>query len=131
MPTLYLIRGVPGAGKSSFAKALLEQGLVDRVYEADDYFYDGFSYRFDPNQLKAAHEVCQMQTRQDVSLGRNVAVSNTSVSEWEVGTYETIAIEFGAKFISVIVENRHGNSSIHNVPSEKVEQMKKRFSIKL
>lgn len=131
MPTLYLIRGVPGAGKSTFAKTLFEQGLVEYVFEADSYFYDGTSYQFRAENLHRAHEVCQSNTRFALERGSNVAVSNTSVSEWEVGIYETIALEFGAKFVSIIVENRHGNSSIHGVPPEKVEQMKKKFSVKL
>jgi hypothetical protein len=29
------------------------------------------------------------------------------------------------------VENRHGNSSVHNVPEETIEKMKKRFEIKI
>ncbi len=131
MPTLYLIRGVPGSGKSTFAKALFEQGLVDFVFEADSYFYDGTSYRFRAENLGRAHEVCQFNARSALDRGRNVAVSNTSVSEWEVGIYETMAIECNAQFVSIILENRHGNSSIHGVPPEKVEQMKKKFSVKL
>lgn len=131
MPTLYLIRGVPGAGKSTFADSLWECGLVDKVIEADDYFYRNGEYKFDASELGEAHQICQMNARFNLLEGKNVAVSNTSVSEWEVGIYETIALEFGAKFVSIIVENRHGNSSIHGVPSEKVEQMKKKFSIKL
>ena len=31
-PTLYLIRGVSGAGKSTFAQRLWEAGVVDRVF---------------------------------------------------------------------------------------------------
>lgn len=131
MPTLYLIRGVPGSGKSTFANSLHDQCLVDFVFEADHYFYDGTSYRFKAENLGRAHELCQFNTRSALERGCNVAVSNTSVSEWEVGIYETIALEFGANFVSIIVENRHGNSSIHGVPSEKVEQMKKKFSVKL
>lgn len=131
MQTLYLIRGIPGAGKTTFAKALREQGLVDYVFEADHYFYDGTSYRFKAENLGRAHEVCQFNTRSALERGRNVAVSNTSVSEWEVGIYETMAIEFGAKFVSIIIENRHGKLSLHDVPDTKVEQMKKKFSVKL
>jgi hypothetical protein len=30
-----------------------------------------------------------------------------------------------------VVENRHGGTNVHNVPEDKIEQMKNRFSIKL
>lgn len=131
MPTLYLIRGVPGAGKSTFANRLLINNVVDFVFEADDYFVERDTYKFKAENLGRAHEVCQFHTKIDLVRGYNVAVSNTSVSEWEVAIYEKIANECNANFVSIILENRHGNSSIHDVPSEKVEQMKKKFSVKL
>lgn len=131
-PTLYLIRGVPGAGKTTFANMLNSRLLVDRVYEADQQFYDYDGiYKFDATKLSDAHEQCQRNTRKALSEGLNVAVSNTSVSEWEVGIYEVIAAEYDANFVSIIVENRHGNSSVHGVPDEKVEQMKRKFNVKL
>jgi hypothetical protein len=34
-------------------------------------------------------------------------------------------------FYSIIVENRHGGVNEHGVPSDKLEQMKNRFNIKL
>lgn len=131
MPTLYLIRGVPGAGKSTFANQLLIAGMVDYVFEADDYFVDRDTYKFKAENLGRAHELCQFNTRTMLNRGHSVAASNTSVSEWEVGIYETMAIECNAKFVSIIMENRHGNYSIHGVPPEKVQQMKKKFSVKL
>jgi adenylylsulfate kinase-like enzyme len=130
-PTLYLIRGIPGAGKSTFANVLLLNGVVEYVFEADDYFVDGDTYKFKAEDLGRAHELCQFNTRRMLNSGHSVAVSNTSVSEWEVGIYETIAIECNAKFVSIVVEGRHSGTSIHNVPDEKVEQMKKKFSVKL
>ena len=130
-PTLYLIRGVPGAGKTSFAVNLWKMSLVERVYEADQYFYQNDKYEFDPNKLADAHEKCQRNTRIALSEGKSVAVSNTSCTEWEVGIYEVIAAEYGANFVSIIVENRHGNPSVHGVPDEKVEQMKRKFSVRL
>ena len=131
-PTLYLIRGVCGSGKSTFAYELWDSGLVDRIFEADQYFTgDDGNYAFDAAKLAEAHKICQEKTKEFLKFGRSVAVSNTSTTEKEVETYAKIAEEFGAKFISIVVENRHGGSNIHNVPPEKIEQIKKRFSIKL
>ena len=36
-----------------------------------------------------------------------------------------LAKEFGYKVFSVVLENRHGNTNEHNVPEDKIEQMKK------
>ena len=132
MPTLYLIRGVPGSGKSSLASQLFGAGVVDDVFEADTYFYDtAGNYNFDASQLGAAHLQCQKDTDRALYRGVDVAVSNTSTTEKEVEIYRKIAADNGAKFISLVVETRHNNKNIHGVPDEKIEQMRKRFSINL
>jgi adenylylsulfate kinase-like enzyme len=130
-PTLYLIRGVPGSGKSTFAQSLLDKFVVQRAYEADDYFMQGGEYRFDFNLLEDAHYQCRRNTWLALYEGMSVAVSNTSCAEWEVETYATIARETEANFVSIIVENRHDGKNIHGCPDAKVEQMKRKFHVKL
>jgi len=46
-------------------------------------------------------------------------------------TYMDLAVKYGYQVVSLIVENRHGNSSVHNVPDETIEKMKSRFEISL
>lgn len=132
MPTLYLIRGVPGSGKSSFAQQMKQTGMVSAVFEADDYFRlsDG-SYIFNANWLGTAHTQCQERTELYLLNGQDVTVSNTSTTEKEVEVYRKIAENAGANFVSIVMENRHGGENVHNVPADKVQQMKNRFSIKL
>lgn len=60
-----------------------------------------------------------------------IAVANTFTQEWEMQPYLDLAKEHGYTVHTIIVENRHGNESIHNVPKATVEKMKKRFEIKL
>lgn len=130
-PTLYLIRGVPGSGKSSLAMQLFNAGLVHQTLEADDWMYEDGLYVFKPENLSYSHQMCQHYTRVSLIEGRSVAVSNTSTTEKEVETYRKIAEECNANFVSLIVENRHGGTNIHNVPEDKIQQMKQRFIIKL
>lgn len=131
MKTLYLIRGIPGSGKSSFAEILLANQVVDDVVEADNYFVNEGKYCFNPCKLKEAHKWCKDYTRTALDRGYSIAVSNTSTTEKEVETYRKIAEECSAKFVSIIIENRHGGENIHGVPEEKLQQMKSRFSTKL
>ena len=132
MPTLYLIRGVSGAGKSSLARELQKSGVVTHVEEADDYMLDDLgNYVFQPNVLRYAHQCCQSNSRSLLENGFNVAVSNTSTTEKEVEVYRKIAEDCGAIFVSLIVENRSGTKNIHNVPEETLEKQRKRFSVKL
>ena len=129
--TLYLIRGCPGAGKSTFAKHLLDIRLVEDVHEADAWFLHNNNGKFDASKLNLAHIACQEWTKMLLKAGKSVAVSNTSTTEKEVEVYRLIAEQCNANFISLIVENRHNGVNIHSVPEEKVQQMKDRFSVKL
>jgi hypothetical protein len=45
--------------------------------------------------------------------------------------YYKLAERYGYRVHSLIVENRHGGINEHNVPEEKLEQMKTRFEVKL
>jgi predicted kinase len=125
---LYCVRGIPGSGKSTFAKTLGGQH-----YEADMFFIDeNREYNFDFTKIKDAHQWCQGMVKTDMILEYpKIVVSNTSTQEWEMEPYFNLAKEFGYSVFSVIVENRHGGINQHNVPEDKIEQMKNRFSIKL
>jgi hypothetical protein len=61
----------------------------------------------------------------------NVIVSNTSTTEKEMKPYLDMAGIYGYDVVSLVVENRHGNPSIHGVPEETMKNMENRFSIKL
>jgi len=126
--TLVICRGISGAGKSTFAKTLGGQH-----YEADMYFLDQESnYVFDGTKIKDAHTWCQSMVKGDMILEYpKIVVSNTFTQEWEMEPYFELAKEHGYMVFSVIMENRHGGTNVHNVPEDKIEQMKNRFSIKL
>jgi predicted kinase len=132
MKTLYLLRGLPSAGKSSLAKTM---GVVN--FEADMFFMEGNEYKFDPTKLKQAHQWCQNQVEITMKLSDNVigdkriAVSNTFTQEWEMKPYYELAEKYDFMVFSIIVEKRHQGTNQHNVPEDKLEIMKKRFEIKL
>jgi len=58
-------------------------------------------------------------------------VSNTFTEEWEMDAYYKLAEKLGYMVTSIIVENRHGNKSVHDVPQETINRMNNRFDIKL
>jgi predicted kinase len=125
---LYIVRGIPGSGKSTFAKT-----LSDNHYEADMYFLDQESnYVFDGTKIKNAHAWCFDKVKTDMAVAREkIVVSNTFTQEWEMEPYFEIAKQYGYKVFSVVAENRHGGINQHGVPEDKIEQMKNRFEIKL
>lgn len=131
---LIILRGLPGSGKTSFAKYMFS----NNVFEADQYFVDSDgNYNFDATKLHAAHTDCQkrvedlMKISETTQYGSEIVVSNTSTTENELKPYYDLAEKYDYKVVSLIVENRHGSKNVHNVPDEKLEQMKNRFSVKL
>ena len=133
---LFLVRGLPGSGKSTFATHIWNEYAV---CEADKFFYDkDGNYNFDPSKLKDAHAWCRNEVEirmKDHQINQQfypeIAVSNTFTQEWEMKDYYELAEKYGYKVVSLIVENRHGGKNVHGVPDDKLEIMKNRFEIKL
>ena len=125
---LYIVRGVPGCGKSTFART-----LTPFHYEADMFFrLKDDEYKFDASRLHEAHSWCKRKVEDALKDGfSKVAVSNTSTTEKEIKPYMDLAEKYGYMVVSLVVENRHGGENVHDVPDEVIEKMKNRFSIKL
>lgn len=116
--TLYILRGVPGCGKTTLAKTLCE--LPDTIaIAADDYHYDeDGNYNFKFENLKAAHQWCQKSVEDLMSHGFDVVVHNTNTTDKEIRPYLELAEGYDYRVVSLVVENRHGNSDVHGVPEE-------------
>jgi predicted kinase len=132
MKTLYIVRGVPGSGKSTFAKT-----LGGTHFETDIFFMKDGEYKFEPSKIKEAHKWCQDSVEQAMLLnhttGENetIVVSNTFTQEWEMQPYYAMAESWDYRVFSIIVENRHGGKNLHGVPEDKLQIMKDRFEVKL
>ena len=131
---LILIRGLPGAGKSTVASLIMTGGgMTDKVIEADTYFYDHMgNYNFDATKLSAAHNYCKSMVEDYMKMMKpKIVVSNTFTQEWEMDAYYNLATKHGYRVHTLIVENRHGSKSIHDVPDATMGNMLNRFEVKL
>lgn len=124
-PTVIILRGVSGAGKSSLAEILEAQGFV--VVSADNFFVKDGAYDFDRTKLTKAHHWCYDQYTKALEAGLNVVVDNTNTTEAEVNRYLEKAVYFGYTVRVVTVENWSQTDSIHNVPQDIREAQAKRL----
>ena len=131
MQKMILVRGLPGSGKSTLARELWSQSTSTDWHETDAWFNLYNDQKFDASKLKTAHDWCQQETIRSAKEGFSVVVSNTFTQEWEMQPYFDIAKKYNMQVVTLVVENRHGNASVHSVPASTIEKMKNRFQIKL
>jgi predicted kinase len=132
---LYIVRGLPGSGKSTFARSIAKSY---QVFEADQYFVKRGKYNFDPKKIKDAHDDCKQRVAKrmrenlfNTLFFNTIVVSNTFTQDWEMKFYRSIAKRYGYQIHTVIIEKRHKGINIHEVPEDKIQIMEDRFEIKL
>jgi len=122
-----ILRGVSGSGKSTFASMLARHNNGAVVVTADDYFMDSHgNYVFIPSLLPVAHQRCFSNFQNalfdpDVNT---VIVANTNTSPRDFKNYVDAAESYGATVTYLVIENRHGNNDVHDVPSEVKERQR-------
>ena len=58
--SLILIRGIPGSGKSTFAKSIMKKadGVKREIFDADQFFMKSGKYDWNPSKIADAHKDC-------------------------------------------------------------------------
>jgi predicted kinase len=121
---LVLVRGIPGSGKSTVASAIGYSSDWMHL-ETDMFWMENGEYKFDVNRLREAHEWCQAKTREYLTLGMDVVVSNTFTTIKELRPYFDIAREFSIVPQVITCHAQYGN--VHDVPEETLAKMRARF----
>ena len=118
-PTLTIIRGLPGSGKTTLAR---EMGAP--FFEADQFFEDEKGdYRFDGPRITFAHAWCLAQVKASLESGSDTTVSNTFTRRWEFQPY--LDLGFPVRIIEV-----HGPwKSIHAIPEASLAKMRDRWEV--
>lgn len=122
--TLYILQGCPGSGKSTLAKKMVAEGKADEYWEADIWMRDiTGEYEFNPKRLGFCHNMCGMRVNLAMSKGLNVIQSNTNLRRRDIDNYIDDAAEYGYQVVIIRLHSNYG--SIHNVPPNKIKQMKR------
>ncbi|XP_037655763.1 NEDD4-binding protein 2-like 1 isoform X5 [Choloepus didactylus] len=86
---LYLLRGLPGSGKTTLARQLQHDFPRALVFSTDDFFFreDG-TYEFNPDFLEEAHDWNQKRARRAMRGGASpIIIDNTNLHAWEMQPY--------------------------------------------
>jgi predicted kinase len=134
--TLYIIRGLPGAGKSTLAKQLVTSAAI---FEADQYFTDPVSgaYNWAANKSPDAHNDCaaRLVAALEAKQFDTYVVSNTSTRRWEYEKYLTIGRRYGANikiidlFDAGLTDDQLCERTVHNVPLSTIQAMRARYEV--
>lgn len=123
MPTIIIIRGLPGSGKSTHAKREFP-GLLH--LEADQYFTraDG-RYEWRRDELRHAHAITQTLAGVVMCTGMDLVICGTLTTYSEIQPYLELAESY---LYEVRVLRMAGEfRSVHSVPAASIEAMRRRF----
>ena len=137
---LILLRGVSGAGKSTVAELFIDATIIS----TDDFFMKDGKYQFDANSLVENHIKCTVKAEQAMDITtrmientaidvvkHTLVIHNTFTKQWEMTPYMILAEKYHYTVHTLIVENRHGSNSIHDVPADSIKAQRDRFEVVL
>ncbi len=127
MRTVIILRGLPGSGKSTFAK------LLGGVVLSMDKFWtkDGQPYKFDRTRIEEAAAWVRAEFKAAIDRDEElIVVDNTHTREWEYAPFKNGAEAMG--YTTHVVEVQRGlfecfDAGLHKVPFDKIVDMAERF----
>lgn len=131
-----IMRGIPGSGKSTFAKQFADEAyfeLKERplICSADDFFIGSEGYKFDTNNLGEAHKWCMRNFLQALQDGMSpVIVDNTNINLEDFSPYVAVgqALGYDVEIVQVNTDpNIAAGRNIHGVPDKNVFALAERM----
>lgn len=119
-PTIIVVNGTSGSGKTDFAE-FLDQNLDAKtaLFSEDDFFYNHEGdYIYDHSLLDNARQLAIDNLSAFLEQHPNgVGIYHGVVEkQWQWQRFCQLTVFHGATMNTMVLENRHGNSSRHPVP---------------
>lgn len=97
MPKIIMLKGLPGSGKSSWAKQkVAENGNYIRVCKDD--IRETLFVNWSPKKEKSVLKVRDLLIREGIGMGKNVIVDDTNLNPIHENHLRELAAELGANF---------------------------------
>lgn len=145
--TLYIMRGLPGSGKSTRAREICHEafkmgadGAV--ICSTDSFFIVGGKYVFNRDNIGWNHTQNQQRVEDLMRHKVNVIiVDNTNTTQKEMAPYKHFAVDYGYEIREVIIGAESMRVDLdayittcverntHGVPRESIEKMARRFQL--
>ncbi|MEC8325750.1 MAG: ATP-binding protein [Pseudomonadota bacterium] len=137
MKQVFILRGLPGSGKSHYAQSLCDEMVNGDegqfvICSTDDFFISDGQYRFDKAKLSEYHNLNLARfiraLSQQIPL---VILDNTNIKKWEFIAYAEAAYALGYQVKEVVVgeikdkamQHLYYQRNIHKVPLKTINKM--------
>lgn len=119
---MLILQGVPGSGKSVFARKVMTKTINAVIVSTDEWRFDlQGNYVHDPAKNRMQHQAAQQKARVLLSLGCSVIVDNTNITNAHIKPYVQMATEMGVEVNFMRITGDFDN--IHDVPPETIKRM--------
>lgn len=141
MKTVYILRGIPGSGKTTLASSLVT-GFMVRLESfvvccADDYHIVDDVYKWQESRVADAHAYCRGKFVNAITREvEKIVISNTNTTYKEFQFYKDEGIKAGYEIVTLIVGefsdtaiDKYAARNVHGVPRETIKRMRDRFQL--
>ena len=141
MKQVFILRGLPGSGKSHYARQLAKE-LVDEIesrfviLSTDDYFESETGYHFDKYKLSEFHNLNLARFIKALSSEIELVIlDNTNIRKWEFIAYAEAAHALNYQVKEVVVgdvkdkamQHLYYQRNVHKVPLKMINKMAYQF----
>ena len=130
---LYIMRGVPGAGKSTLAKKIQEKTPGAIIAANDDFYYEKGKYKWSPEKVKGANRLTRTRVEHALKSGKSVIADSLFITHKSYKPLLQLAKKHKATPIEVPVHfdpnkaKLYAKRNLHSVPEEAIKGMIKGF----